>query len=108
MLDLLDSHQSFDVLSEFIGRTVYLRLSGEVDMATASVLEARLATAERHAHLEMVVDLAKVTFMDSSGVHALVRAEARASQDGRKFSIVNAPPIVARVFQLTRSSYLLS
>src|SRR5215204_6588372 len=43
---------------------------GEIDFDTASFLEGTLATAESR---RVVLDLAKVTFMDSSGINAVLR-----------------------------------
>lgn len=107
MSAVLKSHQSFDIRSERTGDTVRLHLSGEIDMVTATVLEASLSKAECDPAFGIVVDLEKVTFMDSSGVHALLRAADRASHSGIQFAVVNASPRVARVFQLTRSGHLL-
>lgn len=108
MSSVLQSHQSFDIRSERTGDTIRLHLSGEIDMVSATVLETRLSKAECDPDCGVLVDLEKVTFMDSSGVHAFLRAADRASQSGSKFSIVNVSPIVARVFDLTKSGYLLS
>ena len=108
MSAVLQSHQNFDIRSERTGDTVRLHLSGEIDMGTATVLEAWLSQAECDPDWGIFVDLEKVTFMDSSGVHVFLRAADRASQSGSQFAIVNASPIVERVFQLTRSGHLLS
>ena len=46
----------------------------------------------------------ELAFMDSSGVHAIVNASARARQLGRRLVVLRGPPDVDRVFSLTGNS----
>jgi anti-anti-sigma factor len=48
---------------------------GEIDMATAPELDRRLQAAISTRPARIVVDLSAVTFLDSSGINALVRAK---------------------------------
>jgi anti-sigma B factor antagonist len=59
---------TFDISSAGPSR-VLMAVAGEVDMATAGQLVECLLT---HADYDVVVDLAGVTFLDSSGVSALL------------------------------------
>ncbi|HVF12258.1 MAG TPA: STAS domain-containing protein, partial [Actinomycetota bacterium] len=86
MSAVLKSNQSFDLRSERTGDTVRLHLSGEIDMVTATVLEEWLSKVECDPDCGILVDLEKVTFMDSSGVHALLGAADRASESGSQFA----------------------
>jgi anti-anti-sigma factor len=62
-----------ELLSIEQGRTI--RLAGELDMSNKSELdEAFEAAAERGGPI--LVDLSELTFMDSTGIHAFVRAAA--------------------------------
>lgn len=47
------------------------------------------------------VDLAGVTFLDSSGLGALVRLQRRMTEDGRQLRLANVPRSVARILELT-------
>jgi anti-anti-sigma factor len=98
---------SFIVCSEQRDHAAHLRLSGELDMATASVLEQWLSRAESNGNTAIVLDLEHVTFMDSSGLHSFVRAAERARRSGRTFEIVKVPAPVRRVLQITETTYLL-
>ena len=49
----------------------------------------------------MVLDLSRLTFMDSSGVHLLVTTQQAAAGRGIRFSLVRGPAIVTRVLALT-------
>jgi anti-anti-sigma factor len=64
---------------------VVLRLSGELDIATAGQLRDRLHALWADGHA-VVLDLGTLEFIDSSGVRELVRAVWRARRDGRSIS----------------------
>jgi anti-sigma B factor antagonist len=50
----------------------------------------------------VVVDLSKLTFLDSTGLRCLVTADERARDEGRRVVIVRGPEAVQRVFSITR------
>lgn len=97
----------FGVRGELRGHGTYLHLSGELDMATSPFLEAWLQGAEGNGNNAIVVDLEHVTFIDTSGIHALLRAAERTGRSGRDFSIVEVPPFVRRLLQITGTTHLL-
>jgi anti-sigma B factor antagonist len=57
-------------------RAAVLRLSGELDLASASRTWVRLEGAASGGCPELVVDLAAVPFCDVSGVNVLLRARS--------------------------------
>jgi anti-sigma B factor antagonist len=77
-----------------------VRVTGELDIATAPQLKQTLAHAEGRAR-RVVLDLRELTFMDTSGVHAIVDASARATAAGRLLVLVRGPSQVDRVLALT-------
>jgi anti-sigma B factor antagonist len=50
----------------------------------------------------VVLDLSKLTFLDSTGLRCLVTADERARDEGRRVVIVRGPEAVQRVFSITR------
>jgi anti-sigma B factor antagonist len=78
-----------------------VHVGGELDIATTPELERALD--ESRARL-VVLDLRELAFIDSCGVHAIVRASMRARQDGRRLVLVHVPASVDRLFTLTGSS----
>ena len=80
-----------------------MRVSGELDIATASRLAHTLHESWLQAR-RVVLDLHDVSFIDSSGVHAIVEASVRAREDHRQLVLVRVPPHVLRVFTLTDRS----
>ncbi len=73
--------------------------AGELDLATSPQLEQTLREAQQDARL-VVLDLRELTFMDSSGVHAIVDAGIRYRRAGCRMVVVRAPAQVDAVFTL--------
>lgn len=65
-------------------------LAGEIDLATAPGILAAIMETVRDEPGTVVVDMAAVTFMDSSGAHMLVQAQAAADDHGVAFAILNS------------------
>jgi anti-anti-sigma factor len=84
-----------------------IALAGEVDMATVPVLKQQLAQAEQDGAASIMVDLRDVTFIDSQGLHALLRARERAQSNGHRLLIVGASPSARRLFQITGKEFLI-
>ena len=76
-------------------RTVF-RLAGELDMATAPQLEEALRTGEHENASEIVFDLRDLSFLDSMGLSALLRARAAGRDGHRKVSFVRGGDVVRR------------
>jgi anti-anti-sigma factor len=50
----------------------------------------------------VLLDLSKLTFLDSTGLRCVVRADERAREEGRRLVVVKGPEAVQRVFEITR------
>ena len=72
---------------------------GELDIASAPRFEQIIHDALGQSLL-VIVDLRAVTFMDSTGLHTIVSADARASRSGRRLVIVRPGGQIARLFEL--------
>ena len=72
------------------------RLVGELDMATVEHLEGRIAEVGRNGS-PIVIDMADLTFIDSSGVGFLVRTYL---ETGERVVICNPSRQVRRVLAL--------
>lgn len=79
---------------------VVLALSGELDLATAPVVEDELRRADASQDL-IVLDLRHLTFMDSTGIRTLVAADRRARERGAALVIVQGSRQVRRLFELS-------
>jgi anti-sigma B factor antagonist len=81
---------------------VRLVLRGELDLSTVGKVQDALHEVEADAPPVIVLDLAKLTFLDSTGLRCLVTADQRARENGRRLVIVRGPDAVQRVFAITR------
>lgn len=83
------------------GRGVVLAVRGDVDIATAPALRERLAEAVA-SHDRVVVDLAAVPFLDSTGLGVLVAAYNRASSSGCVLVLARPQRIVKNALRLVQ------
>jgi len=79
---------------------IVLVVSGEIDLVTAPTVERELLRAEE-SHDLVVIDLSKTSFLDSTGLHAIMEANLRLRDRGGRLYIVQAPPQISRLFELT-------
>jgi anti-anti-sigma factor len=80
--------------------TAWVRIAGEVDLATSPLLEQTLREAQCHARL-VVLDLRELTFIDCVGVRVILDAANDARQTERGLIAVRGRPSVDRVLTLT-------
>jgi anti-anti-sigma factor len=73
---------------------------GEVDIATVGEIDARLRELNQAGFRHFVLDLRRLTFIDSSGVRLVLTWHAAARQNGIDFMVLEGPPAVQRVFEL--------
>ena len=78
-----------------------MQLTGELDLASAPVLENRLEQL-RAENQPVRLDLSRLGFMDSAGIHVLISAFNHARADGWQFEVdPDLSPQVAVLFKLT-------
>ena len=74
--------------------------AGDLDLATAPVLQGELAL--RDAGFDRIIlDLSALEFMDSTGLRLVLALDAEARRDGFTLSLVRGSAAVQRVFELT-------
>jgi anti-anti-sigma factor len=89
------------------GRAVTVTGHGEIDITTVEMLSDTLATVLRQEMpLYIDVNLADVTFMDSSGVNALMACRAVAEPAGCRITVSHPRPTVHRLFTVTGVGHL--
>jgi anti-sigma B factor antagonist len=77
-------------------------VAGEVDMYNASRLKEVVNTLMERRIGIFILNLKKVTYIDSSGIGALLSINATLVQAGLAFRIVNIARSVMRVIELTK------
>lgn len=83
-------------------RTLIVRVEGELDLHVADLFRRRVDEALEQAGVSnLLLNLAKVTFIDSSGLGVILGRYKRISQLGGSMSAVQLQPQVARIFELS-------
>ncbi len=81
---------------------VVVALRGEADLSAIEMVEAGFDAAAKHAG-PMVADLSGLSFLDSSGLRAIIQAHSRVVSQGRRFGVACPPDgAVAQVLELTQ------
>lgn len=91
------------ITTEQLRRTTFLvSIRGEIDAYTAPALRTELiAVIEDREASTVVLDLAAVTFLDSTGLGTIVGALRRLRKRNGHLVIVSPPASAARIFQHT-------
>jgi anti-sigma B factor antagonist len=83
-------------------------VTGEIDMATAPMVERALSEAIEAGDGAVVLDLCGVSFFDSSGLRAAIVAHRELAERGRRLSLACLPDShVWRTFSLAGVDRLL-
>ncbi len=82
-------------------------LAGELEIANAADVERELLRAEAGDAGAILVDLAGLRFIDSTGIGVLIRAAARSRADGNRLVLQRAPRPVLRVLRMAGVADLL-
>ena len=95
----------FWVLTEHEGTGFVLSLYGELDAASAPILEKQVKRLQWSGAASIVIDLSGLDFVDSTGLHALILASKRAPEG--QLTLLRGSRNVHRVFELTGMDALL-
>lgn len=89
--DLPDLNESTEVAA----------LDGDLDLEHAPALRRTLRELLGRGSRTVVVDLRRVSFLDSSGLAALIDAHRAAHADGRRFLLIKPKPLIWRTTFVT-------
>lgn len=78
---------------------VMVRLKGEVDISSAHLLTSQFSSLAMNTPSTVVLDATEVTFMDSTGLHALVEGKRALHDNGSRIFLVPSRQ-VRRVLEL--------
>ena len=97
----MSANATNECVSENLGGYVLVRLRGEVDLSWSQQVRRTILDA-LGASGKVGVDLSQVSYIDSSGIAALVEGFQSARTNGRKFGLVAVSNAVMSVLQLAR------
>jgi anti-sigma B factor antagonist len=91
-----------------VGRAAYLVLVGEFDLSCADRFKETLKKSVADRPEDLVIDLRSVTFIDSTGLALLLKADTLAREDNLCLHVVRSPTaIVAAVCEASGLDKLL-
>ncbi|MET9323349.1 STAS domain-containing protein [Streptomyces sp. NPDC003038] len=89
------------------GRLAVLSVGGHIDIETAPTLRGSALALIAQGHSHLVLDLAQVTFCDSSGLNALIGIMRCAKTADGSLALASIPDRLARMLDFTGVSTVL-
>ncbi len=83
-------------------RATVIGVAGELDVLTVSRLTTRLDEAVRRRQGDVVIDLSEAEFIDSMGLHALLKVQRRLISQARTLTVICPPGQVRNAIELAR------
>jgi len=83
------------------GEMSVVNLMGELDLSSAPRLYNELWQVSQAGQKSVVINLAKLEFMDSSGLQLLLRLREKLKAKNQEVVLVNPQPSIAKLFKLT-------
>lgn len=80
---------------------VVIFATGELDVSSSTILKSELTDHIAQGRAHVIIDLSKVTFVDSSGLSVLVTGLKRTVEGGGFLRLVVTAESVMRIFQIT-------
>jgi stage II sporulation protein AA (anti-sigma F factor antagonist) len=94
---------TLDISVSADGHELSLTLVGEVDPHTAPRVEGEIRAGLLSPSVEqLLIDLAGVTFMDSSGLRVLISAHRSMRERGGRLVLRSPSPTVSRLLEITQ------
>jgi len=94
-------HLQVDVRSE--QDRVVLSLHGELDLASAPLLQDEIESAEAEDATLVVLDLDDLEFIDSTGLRIILSAHERSQERGQMLALTRGSQQVQRLMSITRA-----
>lgn len=90
-----------DIKVERDGDVCVMSLDGEVDVYTAPALKQRIVDAVEDGCVNILVDMEKVGFIDSSGLGVLVSGLRRVKERSGAIRLVCTKDNILKIFRIT-------
>lgn len=97
-----------DIRMEHVGTTLVVKVGGEIDHHTAAELREEIdREITRHHIKNLIFDLDKLTFMDSSGIGVIIGRYKQIKARGGKTMIIRVKPQVDKILEISGIKKLL-
>jgi anti-sigma B factor antagonist len=84
----------------FVDEHAIVSVVGDLDLVQSPVLLRETLATLALPLVAVTLDLAKLTFLDSSGLSALITLWDRASERGIDITMISVPPLATRVIEV--------
>ena len=93
---------NFNISARSLSSSIPLiELEGEVDVYTAPQLKQQMISLLEQGHKEMVVDLTKVEYLDSTALGVMIGGLKRVRERDGNLSLICPSARIRRVFEIT-------
>lgn len=97
-----------DVELKMVRNTLVVRVNGELDMVVAEKVKGEVEAKLKEGEVKnLIINLEKVTFIDSSGLGVIIAVYKKVSVSNGRMYIVGAQPNVKRILVLSGVSRLI-
>lgn len=90
------------------GNAVIVDLVGEIDMNSSAQLREQLIEILRKKHRVTIINLAEVSFMDSSGLAVLIEAMQVTNRQATQLKIAGLNDRIRSIFEISRLDSIFS
>jgi anti-anti-sigma factor len=91
----------FEIHSELQGDVARVTITGELDIATVPRVQEAVDAALGQGARNVIVDLSRLGFVDSSGLRLFITLSERAPAEGWSLGLIRPPEPSFSVFQIT-------
>jgi anti-sigma B factor antagonist len=91
----------FEIESVYDSESARLSLSGELDLATLSRVQDAVDALLVRPVKSLTIDLAGLSFVDSSGLRLFIVLDRRAAEEGWTLSLTRPQPQAMTVFRIS-------
>jgi anti-sigma B factor antagonist len=91
----------FEIHSDLEADTARIAVVGELDIATGPQLEQEARAMLARQPRELIIDLSRLTFIDSSGLRLFIALNDDASADGWALRLTRPPEAALTIFRIT-------
>jgi anti-sigma B factor antagonist len=94
-------HVELKVTTRSQGDHTVMSVTGEIDLYTAPRLQSELTSALAPGSVQLIVDMSKVDFCDSTGINVLLAAHRQARDRGGELQLASLGSATRKVLQVT-------
>ncbi len=91
-----------EIVQEQVNGADVLRLEGRLDASSSKEIKDRISDLAKNKRVNLVVDMAGINFIDSSGLGSLVASLRSVNNLGGDIRIASLQDQVRAIFELTR------